>query len=136
MWHEQNDDILRDAVVKSSVWQALDPAHKSKWTRSRVQWTANKQPVRNKGSKKNANRGPRLKKSPSGVSLSLRGFGLGTPEGEEGGGAAPGNTGRGAQATVHQTSSKFSLNAHVHRFVFFFTSKHGHISNRSPNQKE
>jgi hypothetical protein len=62
-----------------------------------------------------------------------RGFGLGTPEGAEGGGqrrATPGNTRRGqqrerAQATVHQTSSKHTC-----------TSRHGRISNRSPNQKD
>jgi hypothetical protein len=47
--------------------------------------------------------------------LPQRSFGLGTPEGAEGGGAAPGNHGRGrqrekAQATVHQTSSKHTCN--------------------------
>jgi hypothetical protein len=62
--------------------------------------------------------------------LSQGGSGLGTPEGAEGRGATRGNTGRGqqrerAQATVHQTSSKQT-----------FTSRHGRISNRSPNQKD
>jgi hypothetical protein len=59
--------------------------------------------------------------------LLQEGFGLGTPEGAEGGGATRGNMGRGrqperAQATVHQTSSKHT-----------FTSRHGGISKRSPN---
>jgi hypothetical protein len=58
------------------------------------------------------------------------GFGLGTPEGAEGGWAAPGNTGRGrqrerAQATVHQTSSNHAC-----------TSRHCRISNRCANQKD
>jgi hypothetical protein len=62
--------------------------------------------------------------------LPQRGFGLGTPEGAEGWWATPGNTGGGrqqerAQATVHQTSSKHT-----------FTSRHGRISNRSPNQED
>jgi hypothetical protein len=62
--------------------------------------------------------------------LPQRDFGLGTPEGAEGGWATPGNTGRGrqrerAQAAVHQTSSKHT-----------FTSKHGRISNRRSNQKD
>jgi hypothetical protein len=58
------------------------------------------------------------------------GFGLGTPEEVVGGRATPGNTGRGrqrerAQTTVHQTSSKHT-----------FTSRHGRISNRCPNQQD
>jgi hypothetical protein len=62
--------------------------------------------------------------------LPQRGYSLGTPEGAEGGGATPGDTRPGrqrerAQESMDQTSSKHT-----------FTSRHGFISNRSPNQKD
>jgi hypothetical protein len=73
----------------------------------------------------------RLKKRQIGDhALPQRGFDLGTPEVAEGMRATLGNTGRGwqregAQATVHQTSSKHG-----------FTSRHCRISNTQPNQKD
>jgi hypothetical protein len=57
MPQHQNDDTLRGAVVKSGVWKALDPEHRSKWKQLSVQWSANKQAVRNRGSKPSQNRG-------------------------------------------------------------------------------
>jgi hypothetical protein len=57
---------------------------------------------------------PEIKKQIRDHALPSEGFGLGTPEGEEGWGVTPGNTGRGqqregTQATVHQTSSKHTF---------------------------
>jgi hypothetical protein len=78
-----------------------------------------------------ANVVPKRKKMQIGDhALPQRGFGLGTPEGAETGGVTPGNTRPGrqqerAQATMHQTSSKHTS-----------ASRHGRISNRSPNQKD
>jgi hypothetical protein len=70
--------------------------------------------------KKKANRGPRRTQG---------GLRPQHPRRDERRGATPSNTGRGqregAQATVHQTSSKHTL-----------TNRHGRISNRSSNQKD